>query len=329
MSLEIKNISFDYSPAKQKNKSGFQKQGKIESVSLTVSQGGVCALIGPNGSGKSTLLSVCSGLLLPSSGTITFNGLPHTSQVFRSQLGVVFQSPSLDSKLTVVQNLDVACSLVGIKKNRKEKIEWALNFAELESRKLQKVSELSGGLKRRLDIARAFLHEPKLLLLDEPSSGLDEYSFRKMWANLSHLNRQFGVTIVVATHKPEEAEKCSQLAIISRGKIVKETTPSLLKLDLSGELIELEFNSHLVSPAEMDKVLSALNVNLSGVKKTEMSLETHKCEILLPAEISGATFIPNVLKEFEKNQVTSVKLRYPNLGDAFVKIAGESLFEEQ
>lgn len=219
----------------------------VDGVSFSVEPGEIFAFLGPNGAGKSTTIKMLTTLLRQTSGTVTVAGydtLEDPSAVRRS-CGIVFQDPSLDDELTAEENMDFHGVLYGVpRKTRRERIESLMNFVELWDRRDSLVKEFSGGMKRRLEIARGLLHHPKVIFLDEPTLGLDPQTRNHMWNYLRQLNKDEGITIFFTTHYLEEAEKMAgRIAIIDRGKIVALGTSPELKQQTGTDSLEEAFLS--------------------------------------------------------------------------------------
>jgi len=215
----------------------------LADISFTVARGELFGLVGPNGSGKSTLLRVLATLLPPMGGRAAVDGLDvvGAASEVRRRLGVAFQSPSLDGKLTVEENLRFQGYLFGLRGRRlAARIQPLLERFSLVDRRRERVETLSGGLKRRVELAKAILHQPPLLLLDEPSSGLDPAARQDFWRVLRGLNAEGGLTVVVATHLMEEADRCARIALLDEGRLVVVDAPETLKGELGAEQITLE-----------------------------------------------------------------------------------------
>ena len=220
--IEVKNLSKKFGDFKA-----------VDNISFSVKQGEIFAFLGPNGAGKSTTIKMLTTLLNPSSGSIELNGhnpVKNSSAVRRS-FGIVFQDPSLDDELTAWENMEFHGVLYGVEKGlRRKRIEELMNFVELWDRKDSLVKEFSGGMKRRLEIARGLLHHPKVLFLDEPTIGLDPQTRNHMWNYLLELNKSEGITVFFTTHYMEEASKIAQrIAIIDHGKIIATGTTEELQ----------------------------------------------------------------------------------------------------
>ena len=217
--IEVNNLSKNFKDLKA-----------VDNISFTVNQGEVFAFLGPNGAGKTTTIKMLTTLLHPSSGKIKVNSFDPTKEPskVRSSFGIVFQDPSLDNELTGYENMEFHGVLYNVPKNiRKERIEYLLKFVGLWERKDDPVKTFSGGMKRRLEIARGLIHHPKILFLDEPTLGLDPQTRNQMWTHIKSLIKKEKMTVFFTTHYMEEAEKMADIiAIIDLGKIVHKGTTS-------------------------------------------------------------------------------------------------------
>jgi ABC-2 type transport system ATP-binding protein len=217
----------------------------VKNISFSVNAGEVFAFLGPNGAGKTTTIKMLTTLLHPTSGEIKVNGFSPTTQQddVRHSFGIVFQDPSLDDELTAYENLEFHAIFYGIKKQVREKrINELLKLVDLWDRKDDLVKTFSGGMKRRLEIARGLVHHPKILFLDEPTIGLDPQTRNFLWKYIKEMNRKEGMTIFLTTHYMEEAEKISdKVAIIDHGKIVKMGTPDEIKKKTKSKTLEDAF----------------------------------------------------------------------------------------
>ncbi|HUO75655.1 MAG TPA: ATP-binding cassette domain-containing protein [Candidatus Paceibacterota bacterium] len=210
----------------------YGKTEAVRSVDFEVNKGEIFAFLGPNGAGKSTTIRMLTTLLRPTAGEISINGIDPVTQpaVVRKSFGIVFQDPSLDDELTARENLEFHGVLYGVPHTlRKERIAQLLEFVDLSDRADDFVKSFSGGMKRRLEIARGLLHHPLVLFLDEPTLGLDPQTRNHMWSYIQKLNQTEGMTIFFTTHYLEEAQKMAQtVAIIDHGRIVARGTPAAL-----------------------------------------------------------------------------------------------------
>ena len=205
----------------------------VDHVSFSVPEGQIFAFLGPNGAGKTTIIKILTTILKPTSGTICIDGYnPMTQQQqVRSSFGIIFQDSTLDNEMTALENMELHGGLYSVpRKVCKERIEKLLNLVELWERRKDFVKNFSGGMRRRLELARALLHEPKILFMDEPTLGLDPQTRNHIWSYIQNLNKEQKLTVFFTTHYMEEAEKVAdKIAIIDRGKIIESGTPDKLK----------------------------------------------------------------------------------------------------
>jgi len=217
----------------------------VDNVSFDVSGGEIFAFLGPNGAGKTTTIKMLTTLMQPTSGTIEVDGLnPAQKQnEVRKGFGIVFQDPSLDQELTALENMDLHGVLYHVpRKLRRERAETLLKLFELWDRRDSPVKQFSGGMKRRLEIARGFLHTPKILFLDEPTLGLDPQSRNQLWTHVKNLNETEGTTVFLTTHYMDEADRVAQrIAVIDHGRIVATGSPRALKEQTGKESLEEAF----------------------------------------------------------------------------------------
>jgi ABC-2 type transport system ATP-binding protein len=217
----------------------------VDDISFDIPRGEIFAFLGPNGAGKSTTIKMLTTLLHPTKGSIHLNGFDPVTKPseVRHSFGIVFQDPSLDDELTAYENMEFHGVLYSIeKKTRRDRTEQLLKFVELWDRKDDLVKEFSGGMKRRLEIARGLMHHPKILFLDEPTLGLDPQTRNHMWSYLQELNKTEGITVFFTTHYMEEAERIAQrIAIIDHGKIVASGTSQRLKEQTGKSTLEDAF----------------------------------------------------------------------------------------
>jgi ABC-2 type transport system ATP-binding protein len=217
----------------------------VDGISFSVEKGDIFAFLGPNGAGKTTTIRMLTTMLKPTSGEILLNGFNPVkdSNGARHSFGIVFQDPSLDDELTAFENMEFHGVLYGVSKSlRRERTQQLLRIVELEDRKNEQVKNFSGGMKRRLEIARGLLHHPKILFLDEPTIGLDPQTRNHIWSYIKSLNKEEGITVFFTTHYMEEADRAAKrIAIIDHGKIVAQGTSEELKKQTDSTLLEDAF----------------------------------------------------------------------------------------
>ena len=215
----------------------------VDNISFDIDKGEIFGLLGPNGAGKTTTLSMLSTMLVPTSGSATINGIDieQDPDGVRKSIGIVFQDQSLDEELTAWENMDFHGRLYRIPAEiRKQRITELLTLVELNNRRDDIVKTFSGGMRRRLEIARGLLHHPEVLFLDEPTLGLDPQTRNHLWTYIATLAEEKGITIILTTHYMEEADRlCNRVAIIDHGKIIAIDTPEHLKDGLGGDIVTI------------------------------------------------------------------------------------------
>lgn len=293
----------------------FEKLTAVDDLSLDISQNEIFGLLGPNGAGKTTLIHMLATLLKPTSGTAKINGfdiLTEPSKV-RSSIGIVFQVPSSDDLLTGYENLKLHSMLYGVPSEKREKrISDALELVSLTDRKNDQVKKYSGGMRRRLEIARGLIHKPKVLFLDEPTLGLDPSSRETMWNHIQRLVREENLTIILTTHYMEEADLlCKRIGIIDMGKIIALGTPADLKSTMGTEMVKLRTR-------DKNPDISALKT-LNCVRKIELT----DGYVVLSVDDARRN-IPEILKHIEAEYVEASR---PTLNDVFLKLTGRSIKE--
>ena len=234
--VEIQSLSLTYPPARR----GGTGRDALRNISFGVQQGEIFGLLGPNGGGKTTLFKILSTLLKPSSGSARIGGLDVQSdpREIRRHLGIAFQSPSLDKKLTAEENLRHQGHLYGMRGTAlKDRISEMLRRVNLEDRSRDLVETLSGGMCRRVELAKALLPRPKVLLLDEPSTGLDPGARRDLWTQLKTLRDERDVTVLLSTHLTEEAADCDRLVLLHEGEVVALGSPDQLTSEIGGDIL--------------------------------------------------------------------------------------------
>ena len=285
----------------------------LDGVSLEVGAGELFGLLGPNGSGKSTLLRILAGLRLPSSGRAAIAGADVVRQAaaVRHRLGVAFQSPSLDGKLSVEENLRFQGYLFGMAGHGlAARIGEMLENFGLHDRRRERAETLSGGLKRRVELAKALLHAPPVLLLDEPSTGLDPAARREFWEMLQAMRARNALTVVVATHLMDEAERCDRVALLDQGRLVEVGTPEELKAELGGETVTLD-TADAGRLAERIRRKLGFEVQVSG-------------ERVRIADVNGMATARKLLEGFGA-EVRAVTVGRPTLEDVFLARTGRGL----
>ena len=293
----------------------------VDHISFEVADGEIFGLLGPNGAGKTTTISMLTTLLTPTEGTAEVAGadIVRARDRVREQIGVVFQEPALDTNLTGRENLDFHARMYGIgRTEREERIRAVLALVELSDRADALVAEYSGGMKRRLEIARGLIQHPRILFLDEPTLGLDAQTRRHIWEYIRTLNRERGVTVILTTHYMEEADHlCDRVAIIDRGRIAVLDTPEKLKEALGGDAITLSVDG---DAEPLLKALAGLPwVKQAGVASGAITLTVEQGERHIPALIAAAGSAGVA--------VTAVNLRKPSLEDVFIQVTGRSIRE--
>ncbi len=289
----------------------------LDDVSFEVREAEIFGLLGPNGSGKTTLFRILSTLMLPSSGhalIMGFDAARQPNQVRRA-IGVVFQAESVDVKLTAAENLWHQGHLYGLRGAAlKGRIQEMLGRVALADRAHDKVETFSGGMQRRVELAKGLLHHPSVLLLDEPSTGLDPGARRDLWLYLRKLREEEHITIIVTTHLMEEAEYCDRLAILSNGKLVALGTPGELKREIGGDVILLEAASDAEGLAA--RIGQRFNVR-PAVMDGKVRLEIGQ----------GHRFVTDVVEAFP-GEIQSVSVSKPTLEDVFIDRTGHRFWNE-
>lgn len=302
--ISVNDLSFRYGD-----------RAALDSVSFSISSGSIFGFLGPNGGGKTTLFSILSTVLPLQSGSVAALGfdLQSDSAAYREQIGVTFQAPGLDRRLTVLENLIHQGHLYGLKgDNLRHTVEALLEQFGVADRQGDIVDTLSGGLKRRVELAKCLIHRPSLLLLDEPSTGLDPGARHDLWASLEQLRAEHAVTVVVTTHLMEEAERCDELALLHRGQIVAQGSPSELRSRIPGECLTVVADQ----PDSLKKRL-----------QTELNLEAQRVgETLRIHEPNGQELFRQIIERFS-DDIRSISLGKPTLEDVFLMETGAHFAE--
>ncbi|MBL7165813.1 MAG: ATP-binding cassette domain-containing protein [Dehalococcoidales bacterium] len=295
----------------------FGKLVAVDNISFQVPRGEIFGFLGPNGAGKTTTINILCTLLKPTGGRASVNGydvLKERRQVQRS-IGLVFQDPTLDDYLTADQNLRFHAYAYGVPSNVREKrMQELMELVELQDRRKNKVSTYSGGMKRRLEIARGLLHHPRVLFLDEPTLGLDPQTRRRIWEHVLTLRQQEDLTIFLTTHYMDEAEHCERIAIIDNGRIVALDTPDNLKDSLGGDLVTLEAKDTREAVAELKE-------------RYDISPEVDNGLVTFSVP-RGDTFLPEFVRGF-RSGLLSISVRRPTLDDVFLKLTGHAIRDQE
>jgi ABC-2 type transport system ATP-binding protein len=297
----------------------------VDDVSFNVKEGEIFGLLGPNGAGKTTTISVITTILKPTGGNVKLLGFDvvKDQDAVRKVIGIVFQDPSIDTELTGRENLDLHGRLYGMPSElRKKRIAEVLKLVELEDAADRQVKEYSGGMRRRLEIARGLMHRPKVLFLDEPTLGLDPQTRRKVWDYINNIRKSDRMTIILTTHYMEEADAlCDRIAIIDYGKIIALDTPKNLKRLLGRDVITLTFSEN----CPMEKVMKVLQP-LKFIKK--MKCVNSKLNV---AVTNATKTLPEVIRKLERNglNVLSIEIHQPTLEDVFIQYTGRSIRDEK
>lgn len=294
----------------------------VDNISLSINSGEVFGLLGPNGAGKTTIIAMLSTILKPTSGSASVNNfdiLKNEGDV-RKSIGIVFQDQSLDEELTAYENMDFHGRLYRIpKKIRQKKSIELLKLVELETKKNNLVKTFSGGMRRRLEIARGLLHEPKVLFLDEPTLGLDPQTRNRLWEYIEKLNNEKGITIILTTHYMEEADiLCNRVAIIDKGKIIALDTSEKLKEEIGGDVITIK-------SSERDRLHAKINT-LSWVK----SAEPHDDSVTISLQ-NAEKHVVDIVNLASGNGIAidSISIHKPTLEDVFLHFTGRTMREEE
>jgi ABC-2 type transport system ATP-binding protein len=287
----------------------------VRGVSFEVYEGETFGFLGPNGAGKTTTINVLCTLLSPTSGTAFVNGYDCTEKPHkvRSSIGLVFQEVTLDNELTAYENLKFHCYLYNMERRTAEvRIDEILGVVGLSERRNDYVKDFSGGMKRRLEVARGLLHRPKVLFLDEPTLGLDPQTRRQVWDFIGRLKKTEGNTVFMTTHYMDEAEVCDRIAIIDKGRIIACASPEDLKSSLKGDTI-------YIRTADDEGAKTEIRERFGIEAKTL----TDGLALLVEG---GEKFIPRIFEEL-KTAIVSVNLKRPSLDDVFLHLTGREIRE--
>lgn len=307
--IEVVNLSKEF-----KTKKGAITA--VKDVSFNVKKGELFGFLGPNGAGKTTTINILCTLLTPKSGKALLNSFDVSSNPneVRQSIGLVFQEPSLDEKLTAMENLEFHAMLYNVQKAvREERIKYMLDMVGLYDRKDDLVNTFSGGMKRRLEIARGLLHYPKILFLDEPTLGLDPQTRSHIWEYIHQLRKKEDITIFLTTHNMGEAENCDRVAIIDYGEIIAIDSPFDLKKEIGGDVITLIAEESDKAKKTIEEEYNVSVINNDGGLHFEVE--------------NGETFLPEFIKKADF-KILSISLRRPTLEDVFLRLTGRHIREE-
>jgi len=296
----------------------FGKLTAVDKVNLQVDQGEIFGLLGPNGAGKSTFISMLCTILKPSSGTAKVEGydINHEAADVRRSIGIVFQDPSIDDKLTGMENMELHADLYNVPRDvMHSRIDEVLQLVELEDRASHFVNTYSGGMRRRLEIARSLIHYPKVLFLDEPTIGLDPQSRDHIWNYIRDLKKRENITIILTTHYMEEADKlCDRIAIIDQSRIIALDTPKNLKSELEGETIIIESSDN-----------DLLSSKLTQVKLADTVLKTnHELNLCVENAHTALARIVELAVSLGIH-IDNITIREPDLNDVFMHFTGREI----
>jgi ABC-2 type transport system ATP-binding protein len=288
----------------------------LRDVSLSVNPGEILGVLGPNGAGKSTLFAILAGLLPAQAGALRLGGRPIDpgARALRAAAGIVFQTSSLDGKLSATANLRLAAALHLVPRGEaRARAAQLLAGAGLSDRAREPVERLSGGMRRRVELAAALVHAPSLLVMDEPTTGLDAGSFLAFWSEVEARRRAQGLTVVLATHRPEEAERCDRLVVLSGGRVVADESPAALRARVAGEVVVIEADRPAeIADALRDRLGLAAQVNArTGAVHVEHA--------------AGHTLVPRIVEAFPPGRLQAISIRRPTLADAYLALTGAAL----
>ncbi|MBR0596689.1 ABC transporter ATP-binding protein [Sinanaerobacter chloroacetimidivorans] len=286
----------------------------VNNISFHVEEGTIFAFLGPNGAGKSTTINTLCTIFEKTSGTLLINGKDVTTQKseVRSTIGVVFQDSTLDSKMTIEENLKMHCVFYNIpKKEVEERIRFVLTLVDLLDERKKSVAALSGGMKRRVEIARGLIHYPKVLFLDEPTTGLDPQTRAHIWEYILKLQKERNITIFLTTHYMEEAEICNKIAIIDNGVIVAHDTPYALKKEFTKDRAYISTKNE----AELEQLLVQYELKYEK-KEGYYKVEAEKLDCLLQ------------VLSLHKDHISNIEIKKGTFNDVFLEITGKKIREE-
>ncbi|MCL5985746.1 MAG: ATP-binding cassette domain-containing protein [Actinobacteria bacterium] len=288
----------------------------VDGISLDITSGEIFGFLGPNGAGKTTTIQMLCTLLRPTSGTARLNGydIIKDKDKVRKSIGLVFQDPSVDVKLTAWENLEFHRLIYDVPRVQAiERMKEVVEMVGLSDRIKDRVETYSGGMRRRLEIARGLIHHPKIMFLDEPTIGLDPQTRNRIWSYIHGLKSSEEITIFMTTHYMDEAENCDRIAIIDAGKIIALDTPDNLKKKIGGDIISINTQDNTASKMILEQKF--------GFKVMEQN------STLMFEVKDGDKFLPKLFKETALS-ISSVTVRRPTLEDVFLALTGRTIREE-
>jgi ABC-2 type transport system ATP-binding protein len=291
----------------------FGSVAAVNGISFSIQPGEFFSLLGENGAGKSTTLYMLTTLLRPGAGSARVNGhdVAEHPLAVRDGIGLVFQETTLDRDLTVAENLTFTCSLYGMdRRQSSQRVEEILGVLEMADRRDQLVRRLSGGLRRRLDIARGLMHRAQVLFLDEPTTGLDPHARASIWSFIDALRKTQGITVFLTTHYLEEAERSDRVGILDSGKLVALGAPAELKRALQGDVVHIRTTDDAASKTRISERLGA------PVRSSP--------EGLFITAASAETLVPELFRVLG-SQIVAVNMHRPSLNDVFLNLTGKRL----
>ncbi len=296
----------------------------VDGISLRIDRGELFGMLGPNGAGKTTTLGILSTLRKPTSGTARVWGhdVVRARAEVRRRIGIVFQEFSLDDKLTGRENLDFHGRLYGMPRRlRRERTDEVLRLVDLSDKARVRVEKYSGGMKRRLEIARGLMHAPPLLFLDEPTLGLDAQTRRQIWDYLADLRERVGVTMILTTHYMDEADAlCGRIAIVDKGRIVACDTPDALKASLGGDAVRLEVDDERGGEAAHEALQALPFVSRVAVRDGHLDLALAEAERHVPDLVDAVRGAGGAIR--------SLQFRRPTLEDVFLHFTGRQMRDD-
>jgi ABC-2 type transport system ATP-binding protein len=304
--IEISRLSHSYGERKA-----------LDDISFSLRPAEIFGLLGPNGSGKTTLFRILSTLMLPTSGHAAIAGLDlsNSPALVRREIGVVFQAASVDVKLTAAENLRHQGHLYGLKGSKlKARVTEMLSRVGLADRANEKVETFSGGMQRRVELAKGLMHHPSVLLLDEPTTGLDPGARIDLWQYLKILRDEEGVTVLITSHLMEEAERCDRLAILHEGRLVALGTPAELKSEIGGDVLVIDASAPESLAAKINSRFGVQAKVIDGKLRLERA--------------AGHRFATEIVEAFP-GEIQSISVSKPTLEDVFIRRTGHRFWSER